>query len=230
MAVVLLGITCHLCARDHYTMYPLQIQFFQNALTRQDQLRQRVAFALHKLIPVSGNDLNGQPAWVAPYLQVLDRNAFGNFRQILLEETLNAGMGEYLNMRGNSKVSPNENYAREVMQLFSVGVDLLNQDGTPGARRARESYSYLQPSRHHKLRSSFHGMEPFSCKSFGLMLTGHSNVPLTTLINGVAKQLQRSLRRRAEDYIKRRVAPRVYELHDSCERPSVQEHRVESGD
>lgn len=119
------------CGRDHYTMYPLQIQFFQNGLTRQDQLRQRVAFALHKLIPVSGNDLNGQPAWVAPYLQVLDRNAFGNFRQILLEETLNAGMGEYLNMRGNSKVSPNENYAREVMQLFSVGVDLLNQDGTP---------------------------------------------------------------------------------------------------
>ncbi len=119
------------CGRDHYTMYPLQIQFFQNTLTRQDQLRQRVAFALHKLIPVSGNDLNGQPAWVAPYLQVLDRNAFGNFRQILLEETLNAGMGEYLNMRGNSKVSPNENYAREVMQLFSVGVDLLNQDGTP---------------------------------------------------------------------------------------------------
>ena len=119
------------CGRDHYTMYPLQIQFFQNTLTRQDQLRQRVAFALHQLIPVSGNDLNGQPAWVAPYLQVLDRNAFGNFRQILLDVTLNAGMGEYLNMRGNSKVSPNENYAREVMQLFSVGVDLLNQDGTP---------------------------------------------------------------------------------------------------
>ncbi|MBA2704346.1 MAG: DUF1800 family protein [Blastocatellia bacterium] len=119
------------CGRDHYTMYPLQIQFFQNALTRQDQLRQRVAFALHQLIPVSGADLNNQPAWVAPTLQVLDRNAFGNFRQILKDVTLNAGMGEYLNMRGNSKVSPNENYAREVMQLFSVGVDLLNQDGTP---------------------------------------------------------------------------------------------------
>lgn len=119
------------CGRDHYTMYPLQIQFFQNALTRQDQLRQRVAFALHQLIPVSGNDLNGQPAWVAPYLQALDRNAFGNFRQVLMDVTLNAGMGEYLNMRGNSKVNPNENYAREVLQLFSVGVDALNPDGTP---------------------------------------------------------------------------------------------------
>ena len=119
------------CGRDHYTMYSLQTQFFQNALTRQDQLRQRVAFALHQLIPVSGADLNGQPAWVAPTLQVFDKNAFGNFRQILLDITLNAGMGEYLNMRGNSKVNPNENYAREVLQLFSVGVDLLNQDGTP---------------------------------------------------------------------------------------------------
>ncbi len=119
------------CVRDHYTMYPLQTQLFQNALTRQDQLRQRVAFALHQLIPVSGADLNGQPAWVAPTLQVFDKNAFGNFRQILMDVTLNAGMGEYLNMRGNSKVSPNENYAREVLQLFSVGVDLLNPDGTP---------------------------------------------------------------------------------------------------
>src|SRR5258708_1868722 len=116
---------------DHYTMYPLQIQFFQNALTRQDQLRQRVAFALHQLIPVAGFDLNGQPAWVPPTLQVFDRNAFGNFRQILLEVTLNPGMGEYLNMRRNSKVNPNENYAREALQLFSVAVDLLSPDGTP---------------------------------------------------------------------------------------------------
>jgi len=125
------------CARDHYSMYSLQIQMVQNALTREDQLRQRVAFALHQLIPVSGVDLNNQPAWVGPYLQVFDRDAFGNFKDILTDITLNAGMGEYLNMRGNSVVNPanpmpNENYAREIMQLFSVGVDTLNQDGTPG--------------------------------------------------------------------------------------------------
>jgi len=121
------------CFRDHYSMYPLQIQMIQNGVTRQDQLRQRVAFALHQLIPVSGFDLNNQPAWVGPYLQVMDRDAFGNFRQVLMDVTLNAGMGEYLNMRGNSVNggNPNENYAREIMQLFSVGVDLLNQDGTP---------------------------------------------------------------------------------------------------
>src|SRR5260370_36607079 len=108
-----------------------------NALTQQDQLRQRVSFAFHKFIVVGGQPLNNnQPFWYAPYLQTIDRNSFGNFRNMLYEITLNPGMGEYLNMRGNSVVSqtnptPNENYAREIKQLFSIGVDLLNQDGTP---------------------------------------------------------------------------------------------------
>jgi len=79
---------------------------------------------------------NNETSWYAPYLQTIDRNAFGNFRALLFEVTLNPGMGEYLNMRGNSVVNranptPNENYAREIMQLFSIGVDTLNQDGTP---------------------------------------------------------------------------------------------------
>ena len=125
------------CVRDNYSLYPLQKQFMTNALTQPDQLRQRVAFALHKLLVVGGVQLNNnETSWYAPYLQAIDRNAFGNFRTLLFEVTLNPGMGEYLNMRGNSVVNranptPNENYAREVMQLFSIGVDTLNQDGTP---------------------------------------------------------------------------------------------------
>jgi uncharacterized protein (DUF1800 family) len=125
------------CVRDNYTLYPLQKQFMTNALTQPDQLRQRVAFALHKLQVVGGVQLNNnETSWYAPYLQTIDRNAFGNFRNLLFEITLNPGMGEYLNMRGNSVVNranptPNENYAREIMQLFSIGVDTLNQDGTP---------------------------------------------------------------------------------------------------
>jgi uncharacterized protein (DUF1800 family) len=125
------------CVRDNYTLYPLQKQFMTNALTQPDQLRQRVAFALHKLLVAGGVQLNNnETSWYAPYLQTIDRNAFGNFRTLLFEVTLNPGMGEYLNMRGNSVVNranptPNENYAREVMQLFSIGVDTLNQDGTP---------------------------------------------------------------------------------------------------
>src|SRR2546430_3198755 len=117
---------------DAYNLDNLQKQFATNALTKPDQLRQRVAFALHKLIVVAGRDLNSnESSWYAPYLQILDRHAFGNYRQLLFDITLNPGMGTYLNMAGNSRVAPNENYAREVMQLFSIGVDKLNQDGTP---------------------------------------------------------------------------------------------------
>ncbi|HMG74537.1 MAG TPA: DUF1800 family protein [Pyrinomonadaceae bacterium] len=125
------------CLRDFYSLYQLQKQFMLNALTQSDQLRQRVSFAFHKFIVVGGQPLNNNQAfWYAPYLQTIDRNSFGNFRNMLYEVTLNPGMGEYLNMRGNSVVdrnnpTPNENYAREIMQLFSVGVDTLNQDGTP---------------------------------------------------------------------------------------------------
>jgi uncharacterized protein (DUF1800 family) len=125
------------CSRDFYSLYPLQKQFMLNALTQPDQLRQRTSFSVHKFIVVGGQVLNfNQPFWFAPYLQTIDRNSFGNFRTMLYEVTLNPGMGEYLNMRGNSvgdrnNPTPNENYAREVMQLFSIGVDALNQDGTP---------------------------------------------------------------------------------------------------
>src|SRR6266446_5189298 len=120
------------CIRDNYSLYPLQKRFVSDALSQPDQLRQRVAFALHQFIVVAGRDLNNnETSWFAPYLQTFDRNVFGNFRQILFDITLNPGMGLYLNMAGNSKAAPNENYAREVMQLFSVGTDVLNQDGTP---------------------------------------------------------------------------------------------------
>ncbi|HJR06519.1 MAG TPA: DUF1800 domain-containing protein [Pyrinomonadaceae bacterium] len=121
------------CGRDNYTIYPVQVKFFQNALAGgagSDQLRQRVAFALHQIFVVSGRDIN-QPAWMAYYLQILDRNAFGNFRTLLQEITLNPGMGRYLDTVGNTSANPNENYAREVLQLFSIGLDELNLDGTP---------------------------------------------------------------------------------------------------
>jgi uncharacterized protein (DUF1800 family) len=118
------------CQRDNYTMYPLQTRFFRNALYGEDQLRQRVAFALHQIIVVSGADVT-QPSWMAPYLQTLHRNAFGSFRQLLYEITLNPAMGNYLDINNNSRVRPNENYAREVLQLFSIGTVRLNRDGTP---------------------------------------------------------------------------------------------------
>lgn len=119
------------CFRDNYTMYPLQNWFYREALyNEQQQLRRRVSWALSQMLVVSGRSLT-QPSRMMPYVQTLDRNAFGNFRRLLEEITLNPAMGTYLDMAISTRQNPNENYAREILQLFTIGVDLLNQDGTP---------------------------------------------------------------------------------------------------
>jgi uncharacterized protein (DUF1800 family) len=121
------------CPRDYYSLFLLQNGFFQNALSANDQLRQRVAFALSQILVTSGTDIN-LVYGMAKYQQIFLDNAFGNYEDILTKVTLSAVMGDYLNMVNNDKpangVSPNENYAREIMQLFSIGVSELNQDGT----------------------------------------------------------------------------------------------------
>jgi uncharacterized protein (DUF1800 family) len=119
-----------ICVRDNYSVYPLQKQFFTNALSGQTQLRQRVAFALHQILVVSNLTIT-RPSWMTPYLQALDRNAFGSYRTLLNDITLNPAMGDFLDMNQSTASSPNENYAREVNQLFSVGTNQLNLDGTP---------------------------------------------------------------------------------------------------
>jgi len=123
------------CYRDNYTQYPNQVIFFNNALTGADQLRQRVAFALHQILVVSGVKIT-QPSYMVPYLNLLLNDAFGNYRNLLQDMTLNPAMGRYLDMVNNDKpntagtINPNENYAREVMQLFTIGLNWLNPDGT----------------------------------------------------------------------------------------------------
>lgn len=107
--------------------------FFVNAATGQDQLRQRVIFALSEILVISMNkNTNGNE--IVPWLQLLSRNAFGNYRTMLREITLDASMGKYLDLANSSKPTPmtgaNENYAREVMQLFSLGLYQLNLDGS----------------------------------------------------------------------------------------------------
>ena len=77
---------------------------------------------------------NFQASWMGYYLQVLDQGAFGNWRDLMQAVTLSPGMGKYLDMAGNYFVAgraANENYAREILQLFCVGLDELNDDGTP---------------------------------------------------------------------------------------------------
>jgi uncharacterized protein (DUF1800 family) len=114
------------CNRDNYSMYPLQRTFYSNALYGPDQLRQRVAFALHQILVVSGSSEITRPSWMTVYLQALDRGAFGNYRTLLEEVALTPAMGEYLDMRLSTRTNPNENWAREVLQLFSVGTSVLN--------------------------------------------------------------------------------------------------------
>jgi uncharacterized protein (DUF1800 family) len=128
------------CNRENYTAYQLQGQFFANALTGPDQLRQRVAWALSQILVASQVDIN-LASWMTPYLATFDRDAFGNYRQLLNDITLNTAMGQYLNMRGNVRTNVNENYAREILQLFSVGLNLLNSDGTLQGEFPMPTYS-----------------------------------------------------------------------------------------
>jgi uncharacterized protein (DUF1800 family) len=120
------------CQRDNYSIYQLQLRFYRRALTEPDQLRQRVASALNQIFVVSAvdGDLNMQQRML-PYLKILDKHAFGNFRDLMYDVTRNPGMGRYLDMAFNKKSAPNENYARELLQLFTIGLDELNPDGTP---------------------------------------------------------------------------------------------------
>ena len=113
--------------------------WFVRVLGAPDQLRQRVAFALSEILVVSerGNGLDNDGLALGAYYDILLRNALGNYRQLLEEVTLSPAMGRYLSMYRNRKPDPanniqsDENYAREVMQLFSIGLVKLNRDGSP---------------------------------------------------------------------------------------------------
>lgn len=122
--------------RPNRDLRPLQRQFFENALNGPDQLRQRVAFALSEIWVVSAVELPFAYAY-PPYWRIFRDNAFGNYRDIIRAVTLSPAMGRYLNMANNNKGNPargtsaNENYARELMQLFTLGLVKLNADGSP---------------------------------------------------------------------------------------------------
>ncbi len=111
----------------------LRAQVYLNMATGPDQLRQRSMFALSQIIVVSANKVTTGEA-LTPWVQMLSRNAFGNYRTLLRDVSLSPTMGKYLdnvfNRAASATTSPNENYARELLQLFSVGVWQLNNDGS----------------------------------------------------------------------------------------------------
>jgi len=112
----------------------IQKQFFVNAMQGQDQLRQRVSFALSEIIVVSANSIT-DPTAFSLWMNMMQNDAFGNFSTLLKDVTLSPTMGFFLNMGNNNGCSlrcrPNENYGREILQLFSIGLMQLNIDGTP---------------------------------------------------------------------------------------------------
>jgi uncharacterized protein (DUF1800 family) len=111
----------------------VQNQFFINAVNDNDQLRQRVAFALNEMWVVSQNKV-GDPTGYANYLKALTKDSLGNYYDLMKDVTLTPAMGHYLDMVNNDKPASgqhaNENYARELMQLFTLGLNKLNSDGT----------------------------------------------------------------------------------------------------
>lgn len=118
---------------DGIDINALRATVFNNMATGQDQLRQRVAFALSQIVVVSANkNVNGPE--IIPWMRMLYTHSFGNYRTLLREVTLSPTMGKFLDLANSIGVggssAPNENYPREVMQLFSIGIYQLNQDGT----------------------------------------------------------------------------------------------------
>jgi uncharacterized protein (DUF1800 family) len=113
--------------------------FWYQALNGDDQLRQRVAYALSQIFVISALDgqIGNEPRAIAAWLDMLGANAFGNYRDLLEAVSLHPLMGIYLTHIRNQKPNlstgriPDQNYAREVMQLFSIGLVKLNLDGTP---------------------------------------------------------------------------------------------------
>ena len=117
------------CWRDWYSSQPLLWDFYRNATRNADQLRQRTAYALQQILVVNNLDVEGTYG-LRNYHNALLDNAFGNYRQLLRKVTVSPVMGDFLNNANNDKAAPNENYARELLQLFSIGTCELNPDGT----------------------------------------------------------------------------------------------------
>ena len=131
--------------------YPADHMIWNQLMQSPDALRRRVALALSEICVVSltGLEVRWPSHLIAHYWDQLCANAFGNYRKLLEDVTLNPAMGYYLNTRGNQKEDangrqPDENYAREVLQLMSIGLVMLNPDGTPkrnGSGKPIDSYT-----------------------------------------------------------------------------------------
>lgn len=124
--------------RYFFTNYPSEFVVWKELFSAPDSMRKRLALALSEFFVVSmqSSEFNWRAHAYANWWDMLSRNAFGSFRQLLEDVTLHPAMGYYLNTKGNLKENvatgrvPDENYGREVMQLFTIGLYKLNLDGS----------------------------------------------------------------------------------------------------
>lgn len=136
----------------YFNTYPADFMIWSQLLSGPDMMRKRCALALSELFvsSMTSAEFTWRSHAYASWWDMLVRNAFGNFRQLLEDVTLHPAMGWFLNTKGNQKENPatgrvpDENYAREVMQLFTIGLLELNIDGTPRMNAGRPIESYTQ--------------------------------------------------------------------------------------
>ncbi len=136
---------------NRFASHQIDYSLWRKLLSSPDQLRQRMVYALSQIFVVSTDAMDGYwPQFsLASYVDMLETHAFGNFRNLLEAVTLSPAMGDYLSMRGSRKADaagrqPDENYGREVMQLFTIGLAQLNADGTPRLTNGRTTDTYVQ--------------------------------------------------------------------------------------
>ncbi len=129
----------------------LDFSVWRKFISSPDVLRQRMVYALSQILVVSQDGLAGSfPSFSAGhYLDILEANAFGSYRTLLEQVTLSPAMGQFLSMRGSQKANatgrrPDENYAREVLQLFSIGLVDLEEDGSPKLVAGAPKASYTE--------------------------------------------------------------------------------------
>jgi uncharacterized protein (DUF1800 family) len=147
-------------ANNNAGEYVFERHLWESYLTAPDQLRKRVGYALSQIFVINIEPLGGnggaRSSKAAAFFDILERNAFGNFRTLLDEVSTSPAMGTYLTFAGNKKALypgndstkeplrvPDENYAREIMQLFTIGLYQLNQDGSlklDAKGQAQETY------------------------------------------------------------------------------------------
>jgi uncharacterized protein (DUF1800 family) len=172
------------CEYPYDPKLDLGAQFFVAAMTAKDQLRLRTAFALHQILVVSEAGIRELPTCTSEkrdamtrYLNILRSRAFGNYRDLLEAITVDPAMGTFLDMannaafdRGGNRLTPNENFARELLQLFTVGPTLLDEDGTErldGNGNPQATYTETQVQAFARTLTGWTYFDPIGCPPKG---------------------------------------------------------------